>query len=546
MDPYSILEIPQGASEADLKKAFRKKAMKWHPDRVGTSADAKEKFFEISHAYKVLSRELRKQAAQTQTDSARAQQNDAGEENADFKELLEYAIQLASSGYTKDGIKIKLEQKGCDEKAAESISQQGIAYAGFSSNSRADENTVEESFNKYRNRRFDFNSVAAVLGINKPGRARMQKVSYYLDIFNDLHSEIEAGTLIPFSKNRYLSKVFNRSILLFIILAVSIYYLPVIIRLIPLGLVDFFQLPHVFLSLILIWAMYRKLWLLSAIVVSFIAGTQLYFYHALPLSLEQDYRSVLLTALISYLPFLFFTRGANFFFYLKARKIIGNAEQYNAGPEEQLVIVKSRGGASTLLALIATMSVMVYFLHMIPDNGSIYSKLSWLFPASKPIVNEDFKQIQALASQSELLFNTAEQYFQADPPNYEQARLNYIGSSNYGSLLSCYKAGYLFLSGLGGEQDDVMAFKYFSKATRSPLSKQPHKLSTVTYWLAESYHALGIMYLGGYGTDKDREKARSMFQLANNYGKSVPRQVLLATNAIPDQELRTMVTYPEF
>ncbi|MDO9516547.1 MAG: molecular chaperone DnaJ [Methanosarcinaceae archaeon] len=53
-DYYEILGVSKDASEADLKKEYRKLAMKFHPDK-NKEADAEEKFKEISEAYAVLS-----------------------------------------------------------------------------------------------------------------------------------------------------------------------------------------------------------------------------------------------------------------------------------------------------------------------------------------------------------------------------------------------------------------------------------------------------------------------------------------------------------
>ena len=52
-DYYEILGVEKNASEDDLKKAFRRLAMKYHPDR-NPDADAQERFREAKDAYEVL------------------------------------------------------------------------------------------------------------------------------------------------------------------------------------------------------------------------------------------------------------------------------------------------------------------------------------------------------------------------------------------------------------------------------------------------------------------------------------------------------------
>lgn len=53
-DYYEVLGVAKNASEGDLKTAFRRCAMKYHPDRTGGDAEAQERFKECKQAYEVL------------------------------------------------------------------------------------------------------------------------------------------------------------------------------------------------------------------------------------------------------------------------------------------------------------------------------------------------------------------------------------------------------------------------------------------------------------------------------------------------------------
>ncbi|PIN09040.1 Molecular chaperone (DnaJ superfamily) [Handroanthus impetiginosus] len=56
VDYYNILKVGRGATEDDLKKAYRRLAMKWHPDKnPNNKNEAEAKFKQISEAYEVLS-----------------------------------------------------------------------------------------------------------------------------------------------------------------------------------------------------------------------------------------------------------------------------------------------------------------------------------------------------------------------------------------------------------------------------------------------------------------------------------------------------------
>ena len=59
---YSVLGVERDASDDDIKQAYRRLAMQWHPDRNNGAKDAEEKFKTISEAYDVL-RDPQKRAA---------------------------------------------------------------------------------------------------------------------------------------------------------------------------------------------------------------------------------------------------------------------------------------------------------------------------------------------------------------------------------------------------------------------------------------------------------------------------------------------------
>src|SRR5712672_721732 len=54
-DYYKLLDVARTATEEDIKKAYRKLAMKYHPDRNPDSKGSEDKFKEAKEAYEMLS-----------------------------------------------------------------------------------------------------------------------------------------------------------------------------------------------------------------------------------------------------------------------------------------------------------------------------------------------------------------------------------------------------------------------------------------------------------------------------------------------------------
>lgn len=69
-DYYEILGVKTGASDIEIKKAYRKLALRWHPDKNADKAEADKKFKEIAEAYEVLSDPQKRRIFESQGHSA--------------------------------------------------------------------------------------------------------------------------------------------------------------------------------------------------------------------------------------------------------------------------------------------------------------------------------------------------------------------------------------------------------------------------------------------------------------------------------------------
>ena len=101
-DYYEVLGVRRNASEEDIRKAFRKLAFQYHPDKnPGNTKQAETKFKEISEAYYVLSDEKRRaQYDQMRKFGGGNPGNFAGAQGFNFEDLLR---QSAAGGRTRGG-----------------------------------------------------------------------------------------------------------------------------------------------------------------------------------------------------------------------------------------------------------------------------------------------------------------------------------------------------------------------------------------------------------------------------------------------------------
>src|SRR5665213_3137174 len=100
-DFYEVLEVSRDASDEEIKKAYRKLAMQYHPDRNGGSKEAEERFKVITEAYDVL-RDGNKRAAYDRYGEAGLRgRGNAGMHHVDLSEALGISLRDfgGSSGF---------------------------------------------------------------------------------------------------------------------------------------------------------------------------------------------------------------------------------------------------------------------------------------------------------------------------------------------------------------------------------------------------------------------------------------------------------------
>lgn len=96
-DYYELLDVNRTASDAEIKKAYRKLAMKYHPDRNPDDSSAEEKFKEIQNAYSILS-DSEKRAAYDQFGHAGVDPSMRGGAGGGFGDIFEDIFENIFSG----------------------------------------------------------------------------------------------------------------------------------------------------------------------------------------------------------------------------------------------------------------------------------------------------------------------------------------------------------------------------------------------------------------------------------------------------------------
>src|SRR5438105_7089957 len=105
---YEVLEVDRAANDGELKSAFRKLAMQWHPDRNPNDKSCEPRFKEINEAYEVL-KDPDKRAAYDRFGHAAFEHGGPGQGGfgsdfgSAFSDLFEGIFGMGGGGRTRSG-----------------------------------------------------------------------------------------------------------------------------------------------------------------------------------------------------------------------------------------------------------------------------------------------------------------------------------------------------------------------------------------------------------------------------------------------------------
>jgi curved DNA-binding protein CbpA len=570
MDHYEVLGISRNSSQEDIKKAYRKETMKWHPDRNNDSAESKSRFYQITDAYKVLS-EVDSRARYDNFDASstswgyekyadsdsdatgagaddsqskhgrdenqsKGGRDDSFEGEAYREVMLDFAIKLAQYGMPIQEISSSLQQRGCLLRVADSIADSAFKINAQYSSTRRNRGDASSGIKQQKEE-----LQKAFVGVPSVIWSPENTVDYYLPIFRGFAQKSGTASRLSVNLNSRLLRILAFSLLFFIIFIISLNNIPGNSELKIISDQALLMLPIAILTLMFLWTLYRKLWLITAIAIGAFIGALTITALLLPQALNNDTGALVTIALSCYTPFLFITLFANYFYYLKANKTIRRANEKFASHQEKIVWINNRAGTS-LIAVLVFLSVLALF-YLSPQS-------EWLvdhFESAGLTDLEPDLSVEKLKSREDEaghFFKIAESHFNKNPPDYLKAKMAYTVSAEKGSLLAAYQLGYMYYNGVGIAQNDIQAFDYFELATRSPLAYQPHNLELATGYLAEAYNNLGVMYQSGYGTQQDQNKAMNMYRIGAKFGSMNAKinmgAKILTTSSLPRTAIAEM------
>jgi curved DNA-binding protein CbpA len=141
---YDTLDVSEHATSDEIKRAYRKAAMRWHPDRnVGREHIARTAFLEIQNAYAILSdpaqrqvydtvfaEEMQRREEQRQQEEREQAEREAAiraAEEAAYAERVALAMRFATQGYNRDVVLGVLLGRDCDIELAQRIADSALA-----------------------------------------------------------------------------------------------------------------------------------------------------------------------------------------------------------------------------------------------------------------------------------------------------------------------------------------------------------------------------------------------------------------------------------
>ena len=538
MDPYVILGVDRYASQDEIKKAYRREAMKWHPDRSGNSAEARDRFHQAAEAYKILSERVssRDQQNQHSRSDSRYQQSERSESSEQTREeqpgydsgdpfadnvfwdvMLDHAIKLAQTGLSEHEIALRVGKNGCPEKLAAVIAEKAFNIHSHYASNRGQKRKGRVDDSSFKEERLEAELHRAFIGGRNLIFSSRDTLNYYLMVFNEFRQTLTLNPLSWMNRNNRLIRIFNFSLLLFALLlaVITMFPGPSEYKLLP--DIRLLQIPFGVLALMFMWTLYRKLWVLSLLLWLAYLGTVLFFNLQMPLALQQDLTAVLAIAALCFLPFLLTALLGNFFYYLKARRTLKQAAKLFDDHLDQMIWIKNRSGTSYTAAFLFLIVFCSSLVYLFTGDNELSHELGFEIE-KQPRVDEAAIESEERLREAKRQFELGESFMRKSPPNFIKAEIAYSNAANGGSLLAAYRLGYLYYTGEGIAQNDVVAFDYFLQAIDSPLAFQPHSLQLTTEYLAEAYNNLGIMYQIGLGTRANLQKAEEMFRRGAEFG----------------------------
>lgn len=568
MDPYYILGVQYNSTREEIKKAYRREAMKWHPDRNQNSSEARERFHEVAAAYKILSERVPRE--QNNGNGARSSrenqdkyskqsgtssdyQNTGASSKDEFADsvfrdvMLDYAIRLARTGMSENEISINIFRNGCTQKLANIIAEKACninaQYASDSNKQRK----AETNRSTFKQDRQENELFRAFLGKRSLIWSSADTTEYYLVVFGEFRQGSGSNPFNWISANKRLMRILNFSIMLFAAIVATIHFYPGPSEYKLLSDTAMLQVPMAILPLMFVWMVYRKLWMAALFFSLVYLATIVLLNSSMLLSLELNLRVLLLICAICLAPFVFIVLFANYLYFRNAQRVIGLAKQLYANHLDQLVWTKNRAGTASTAAFMYMLAFVSLLFYLVPQSFENSNFDNFEMPFTK--IDEDnsiLAKIKLRKTQAGEFFSIAESHFNDSPPDYMKAEMAYSIAADNGSLLSAYKLGYMYYAGEGVNRDDTQAFEYFLLATRSPLAFQPHSLELTTKFLAESYNSLGIMYQAGLGIRKSSTQAAKMYRRAIEFGSASARQNLKKVYQSGANAKRSNPAYPGY